>query len=109
MVTKSTKFFHAYASSQQMRNKIFGVFNTVGVWEMRHEVIPKLFLEHFELFTSNKSQLRGDLFFGMHGRVIEGMNHELLEPFAKEEVKASLFSMYPLKSSGADGLPMAFF
>lgn len=68
------------------------------------------FLRPFlNIFTSNEGGLQEYLFFGMEGCVAEDMNRELLQPFLKEEIKNSLFSMHLRKAPGKYGMPVAFF
>ena len=42
-------------------------------------------------------------------KVTDHMNAHLLAPYTNEEVKTTLFQMFPMKAPGPDGLPVAFF
>lgn len=107
---KNTKFFHSYANGRRRKNMITGILDADGAWETRKENISIILLEHFKnIYKAGDVQINNDLFFGMHGRVTEEMNRELLRPFTREDIETSLFGMHPSKSPGFDGLPAAFF
>ena len=42
-------------------------------------------------------------------KVTQQMNVSLLAPYSKEEVKTSLFQMFPTKAPGPDGFPAHFY
>lgn len=74
------------------------------------EAIQIVSLDHVSnIFTSNEVVLQEELFFGMDGHVIEDMNRELRQPFLKEEIKNSLFSMHPTKALRKNNISAALF
>lgn len=71
---------------------------------------PKVFLDCFDnLFFTSGSLIDKDVLFGVQRRVSEEMNITLCHPFTTNEVKASLFLMYPTKALGCDGIPTLMF
>lgn len=42
-------------------------------------------------------------------RVTDDMKEDLDAPYSDEEIRATLFQMYPTKSPGPDGMPPVFF
>lgn len=107
---KSTKFFHSYASARHRKNQVKGLLKADDSQETRAKAIHNLFINHFaKLFKALDIMIHDELFFGMHGRVTELMNHELSKPFMSEEVKQSLFAMHLSKAPGKDGFPAVFF
>lgn len=79
-------------------------------WVSRTEAISAAFLTHFDqLFSCNGTILHEDIFFSLQDRVSVKMNIELLKPFMKEEIHASLFSMQLHKALGVNGLLAAFY
>jgi len=61
------------------------------------------------LYTSEVNHLGPEALSDVGRRVSNEMNNELIAPFTREEVKASLFSIGDLKAPGPDGLHAIFF
>jgi hypothetical protein len=89
---------------------IKGLVDEHGV---RHEDVGEMNVmlkEYFaNLFTSEVHEVDQEVLRDVNRRVTTNMNHLLLAPFSREEVKKALFSIGDLKAPGPDGLHAIFF
>ncbi|XP_031099874.1 uncharacterized protein LOC116004082 [Ipomoea triloba] len=99
-----------YASARRKKNMLFRLKNDSSLW-VENEGLFSLVLNYFEdIFTSNNSSPPTDYFFeSVTPRVSQSQNENLLRPFEAEEVKAALFSMFPDKAPGPDGMNPGFY
>lgn len=109
---RNTSFFHSKASARRKMNWIHGLVDKQGTWQENKIIIQKIAVDHFcEMFTSIKPRV-ADMqraLDAIEPRVTPEINQALLQPFTAEEVTFSVFSMFPLKSPGPDGIPVLFY
>lgn len=106
---KNTRFFHKFASGRKEHNSIKKLKDTNGVWKESDEEIQETITEYFEQIFQTSGVNEG-LSDGERVRTISAdQNDSLLMPVTSEEVKSALFSMYPEKAPGIDGLNPGFF
>ncbi|XP_074378458.1 uncharacterized protein LOC141719995 [Apium graveolens] len=106
---QNTRFFHSYASGRKKNNQVTKLKDKHGVWKEGKEDIREIITEYFEeLFqtTGTAGELSEREY--VH-RVAEEQNQKLMMPITREEVKEAVFSMYPEKSPGYDGLNPGFY
>ena len=107
---RNTNFFHQYATSRRRRNMIKGLVDEHGVRHEDAEHMNMMVKEFFtNLFTSEVHEVDQEVLRDVNRRVTTDMNHILLAPFSREEVKNALFSIGDLKAPGPDGLHAIFF
>jgi len=105
----NTRFYHRYASARKKKNSLSRLMNSAGDW-VEGEAMRPVVLEYYEqIFHSGGSVLHEAFFSSIATRVSQADNELLLRPFASEEVKAALFSMFPDKAPGPDGMNPGFF
>ncbi|XP_031124183.1 uncharacterized protein LOC116026896 [Ipomoea triloba] len=106
----NTKFFHRYASTRKKKNTLSRLKNASDVW-VEGEGLNAVVLDYFnDIFASNHSSASMDIFAAsVVPRVTHDQNNSLLRPFEPEEVKATLFSMFPDKAAGSDGMNPGFY
>ncbi|XP_031097211.1 uncharacterized protein LOC116001448 [Ipomoea triloba] len=106
----NTKYFHRYASARKKKNTLTRLKNGDGVW-VEDVALNSVVLEYFrDIFASNTATSCVDSFFeSVTPRVTQAHNVSLLFPFKEEEVKAALFSMFPDKAPGPDGMNPGFY
>ncbi|XP_031107282.1 uncharacterized protein LOC116011973 [Ipomoea triloba] len=105
----NTKFFHRYASARKKKNSLSRLKNNSGVW-VEDEGLHSVVIDYFDaIFTSNNSPPAESFFASIPPRVTQSQNAGLLKPFEPEEVRAPLFSMFPDKAPGPDGMNPGFF
>ncbi|KAL0403939.1 UNVERIFIED_CONTAM: hypothetical protein Sradi_2034700 [Sesamum radiatum] len=92
-------------------NTIKQLRDEAGVMKDNVGDIQGIIAQYFRnIFASNQpmdSELNGVLSV-IQPRVTTEMNRTLVEPFTAVEVKLAVFSMFPLKSPGPDGIPPLF-
>ncbi|XP_031101919.1 uncharacterized protein LOC116005823 [Ipomoea triloba] len=109
-----TKFQHLeaelYASARKKKNTLTRLKNNSGLW-IEDDELNIAVLDYFrEIFTSSGSVSSMDPFVAsIVPRVSQEQNEVLLRPFKLEEVKAVLFSMFPDKAPGPDGMNPGFY
>ncbi|XP_031127477.1 uncharacterized protein LOC116029567 [Ipomoea triloba] len=106
----NTKFFHKYASARKKKNFLSRLKNDSDVW-VEGEGLNAVVLDYFnDIFASNNSSFSMDAFVGsVVPRVTHDQNESLLRPFDADEVKTALFSMFPDKAPGPDGMNPGFY
>lgn len=106
---RNTNFFHHFASSRKKKNLIKGLVDDQGV---RHEDIGTtghMVKDYFStLFTREVQAIEEGVLADVDMKVNADMNHLLLSPFTKVEVKNALFSIGDLKAPGPNGLHAIF-
>ncbi|XP_019171492.1 PREDICTED: uncharacterized protein LOC109167042 [Ipomoea nil] len=87
----NTKYYHSgdWVEGDAMRNVIYNYYKTI--------------------FTSGPPSDSGDFFGNIASRVTQVQNELLLRPFDASEVKSALFSMFPNKAPGPDGMNPGFY
>ncbi|XP_031091035.1 uncharacterized protein LOC115996030 [Ipomoea triloba] len=105
----NTKFYHRYASARKKKNTLSKLKNDEGVW-VEGDAMQSVILNYFnDIFHSSGSSLVESFFNGITPRVSQTDNNYLLRPFENEEVKEALFSMFPDKAPGPDGMNPGFY
>ena len=62
-----------------------------------------------ELFTSNDPKEFDDVLQGIPRTISNLMNAQLIKPVDELEIKQAIFSMFPNKAPGVDGMSPLFF
>lgn len=106
---KNTRFFHQFASARRKNNGFQRIKNTAGEWVETEEDIQHTITDYFDQL-SNSCCPNGRLSERENvNQITEMENVELEAEISYEEVKEAVFSMYPEKSPGLDGLNPAFY
>ena len=107
---KNTKYFHNRASQRRRKNHISEVFDTEERWCTSDEQIAHVAESYFqELFSTAHPQNIESVLESVQRKVTSHMNESLTRPYIAEEVRLTLFQMYPSKSPGSDGMLPCFF
>ncbi|XP_019192477.1 PREDICTED: uncharacterized protein LOC109186787 [Ipomoea nil] len=87
----NTKYYHSgdWVEGDAMRNVIYNYYKTI--------------------FTSGPPSDSGEFLGNIASRVTQAQNELLLRPFDASEVKSALFSMFPNKAPGPDGMNPGFY
>ncbi|XP_031116501.1 uncharacterized protein LOC116020159 [Ipomoea triloba] len=105
----NTRFYHRYASARKKKNSLSRLKNDAGVW-VEGEALEPVVLSYFNhIFHSTGSALEEPFFSNIAPRVSQADNDTLLRPFEISEVKETLFSMFPDKAPGPDGMNPGFY
>ncbi|XP_019170561.1 PREDICTED: uncharacterized protein LOC109166130 [Ipomoea nil] len=105
----NTKFYHRYASARRKKNFISSIKCDAGNW-VEGDDMHSTILNYFDnIFASNGLSCDDPLFEILSPRVTLEQNMMLDRPFETDEVKEALFSMYPDKAPGPDGLNPGFY
>ena len=87
-----------------------GLVDELGVRHEEVRVMNVMVKEYFaNLITSEVHEVDQNVLRDVNRRVTTDMNHLLLAPFSREEVKKALFSIGDLKAPSPDGLHAIFF
>lgn len=90
---KSTKYFHAKASSRKRKNRIWGIEDSQRNWTVMGEEVERELCAYFaNLFSTarlDQNQLDATL-EEITPRVTEEMNDQLQQPFTEEEILEAL-------------------
>ncbi|KAL0458975.1 UNVERIFIED_CONTAM: putative mitochondrial protein [Sesamum latifolium] len=108
----NTRFFHSFAYTRYRQNMIRRLRDEERVWWEREEDIQGILLWYFrEIFTSNgpSESVINEVLSLVQPRVTLEMEQVLATPFTAKEVKTAIFSMFPFKSPGPDGMLPVFF
>lgn len=106
---KNTNFFQHYASSRRKRNWVRGLVDDHGIKHEDNDKMKEMVKEYFgNLFTSEVNHVDQSALSVVHCKVTTDMNHLLMAPFDREEVRKALFSIGDLKAPGPDGLHAIF-
>ncbi|XP_019186519.1 PREDICTED: uncharacterized protein LOC109181223 [Ipomoea nil] len=105
----NTRFYHRYASHRKKKNAITKVMNNDGDW-IEGDAMRNVILDYYRgIFNSSSPTVNDDFFGSIQSRVTGTQNESLLRPFEESEVKSALFSMYPDKAPGPDGMNPGFY
>lgn len=109
---RSTRFFHASASSRRRTNFIKRLMAENGVWHtetQRLVDITRLYLGN--LFSSSypSAENIGAVLKVIDSVVYNNMNEILYVSFLEKEVHMAVFQMHPSKAPGPDGFTTLFY
>ncbi|XP_019160490.1 PREDICTED: uncharacterized protein LOC109157064 [Ipomoea nil] len=83
--------------------------NTDGDW-IEGDAMTNVIMDYYRgIFNSSTPAIDDEFFGSIHSRVTGIQNENLLRPFEEKEVKTALFSMYPDKAPGPDGMNPGFY
>ncbi|XP_019159684.1 PREDICTED: uncharacterized protein LOC109156288 [Ipomoea nil] len=98
-----------YASYRKKKNILSTLKNDYGNW-VEGEAMTGVILDYFRnIFCTNGTGDGDEFYEKVPLRVIQAHNDSLLRPFQLEEVKSALFSMFPDKAPGPDGINPGFY
>ncbi|KAL4353939.1 hypothetical protein GQ457_06G016680 [Hibiscus cannabinus] len=110
MGDRNTTYFHASTLSRSRRNKIKMLQLPDGSWSNDHTILKGHAIDFFRTLLTSESRSSSipsqSSVFYQYGS--STMQHVLAD-ISKEEVRAILFGMDPLKALGVDGLHAAFY
>lgn len=90
-------------------NRIHKLKNDNEEWVDWQNSLQSLIQNYYhELFSSAQTDIE-EVIHCMTCRITHDQNRELLKEVTQEEVKATIFHMYPDKAPGPDGIPPTFF
>ncbi|XP_019168052.1 PREDICTED: uncharacterized protein LOC109163801 [Ipomoea nil] len=105
----NTRFYHRYASNRKKKNSIAKIMNDSGDW-IEGDAMRNIILDYYRgIFKSSSPTINDEFFATIQPRVTPVQNEGLLRPFEVIEVKSALFSMYPDKAPGPDGMNPGFY
>lgn len=107
---RNTKYYHTKALLHRRRNNISMLKDDNGMWESDQSKLQELAQQYFQsLYSTEGASQIGYRVPGSFPHLPSHHVSALKRAITKEEVKASLFEMHPLKSPGPDGLHALFF
>lgn len=105
------KIFHSMASTRFKKKLIKRLNDDDGNWIETYSSICDLIVDYFtSLFESSypSSVHIEEVLFGLHRKIKNSINDELIHPISKEEIKVSLGGMAPLKAPSPNGMAPIF-
>mgnify|MGYP004722246481 CR=1 FL=1 len=107
---KNTNYFHACVAGRRKRNRIGLIQKRDGDWCQDEKEIGAEIIQYFkDIFTSEESQGLDDILNEIPESITRMMNKQLTLSVTQQEVYRGIFSMYPSKSPGPDGMAPIFF
>ncbi|KAK2661754.1 hypothetical protein Ddye_000328 [Dipteronia dyeriana] len=109
---RNSRYFHSKTSWRHARNTITGLFDNTGVWKEDKVDIVEIIEGYFaDLFHSNMPSppVLEQVFRYVQQRLSGWKIRYLDANFSANEVKRSIFDMFPTKLLGIDGLPALFY
>ena len=80
------------------------------MWCANEEEIEAEISKHYaELFKSNDPTEFEEVLLGIPRTISSLMNTQLIKPVTELEIQQAIFSMFPNKAPGVDGMPPLFF
>ncbi|XP_071920779.1 uncharacterized protein [Coffea arabica] len=107
---KNTAYFHQSVMAKRKPNRISILQKTDGEWcRSDQEIEDELCTHYKELFTSNNPTEFDEVLQGIPRTNSNLMNAQLIKPVDELEIKQAIFSMFPNKAPGVDGMSPCFF
>nr|XP_027071698.1 uncharacterized protein LOC113696490 [Coffea arabica] len=107
---KNTAYFHLSVMAARKRNNISILQKANGEWCTSAEEIKAELSEHYaELFNSSNPSEFEEVLQGIPCTISNLANTQLIKPVTELEIKQAIFSMFPNKAPGVDGMPPLFF
>ncbi|XP_019163090.1 PREDICTED: uncharacterized protein LOC109159433 [Ipomoea nil] len=106
----NTRFYHRYASARKRKNTILRLKDELGGW-VDGDGMRAVVMSYFNnIFAANPDVSNGaDFFASIPTHVTDTHNEWLNRPYDPGEVKDALFSMFPDKAPGPDGMNPGFY
>ncbi|KAK6141663.1 hypothetical protein DH2020_024605 [Rehmannia glutinosa] len=105
----NTRYFHTVASTRNRHNAISSLSTSNRVWLNWENGLGNHITGYFmEIFSSSMVQC-DPIISCVKKKVTSTHNNVLLEDFTEVEIKEALFSMFPDKAPGPDGMNPAFY
>ncbi|KAH9680917.1 reverse transcriptase domain-containing protein [Citrus sinensis] len=105
----NSRYFHALASTRKQQNKISKLRDDQGQWCTHPDKVNDLIMKYFTHLFSSGCSVCDEVLDCVKVRINAEKNQTLMEPFTAVDVRDSIFSMHPDKSSGLDGMNPAFY
>ena len=107
---KNTAYCHLSVMAARKRNNISILQKANGEWCTSAEEIEAEISEHYaELFNSSNPSEFEEVLQGIPSTISNLVNIQLIKPVTDLEIKQAIFSMFPNKAPGVDGMPPLFF
>ena len=107
---KNTKFFHQKASTRKKKNIITRLVRPDGTFCMNRNELESMTWEFYdELYRAEETICIEEVLSHVPRIVTSDMNACLDAEYMAEEVKMTLFQMFPTKAPGPNGYPSRFF
>nr|XP_027120381.1 uncharacterized protein LOC113737334 [Coffea arabica] len=107
---KNTAFFHQSVLAKRKRNRISVLQKSDGNWCWSDKEIEEEMCNHYnELFMSTNPTEFEEVLQGIPCTISNLMNAQLIKPVDEGEIKKAIFSMFPNKAPGVDGMSPCFF
>lgn len=107
---RNTKYFHSITSERRKRNIIDEIKTDEGISYTEEGEIWEVRAKYFaNLFTKAQPQECDQIFEGILRIITKSMNRKLIRSVKDHEIKKALFSIYPNKAPGPEGMPPLFF
>lgn len=107
---RNTKFFHLTTLVRWRRNKIEGLFDSVGNWCTNFDSIKKIAVDFFtNLFSQHEMEDLRISIPWLFPDIDQSMWNDVSRPVTLMEIKDSLFGISKLKAPDFDGFPAIFF
>jgi hypothetical protein len=106
----NTKYFHQRASRRKKKNRIEQLSLADGSVMEEISIMHQHTTNFYrELYTSEGTSGMDEVLSCVEARVTAEMNRSLDASYTEQEVKTSLFRMFPTKAPGPDGYPAHFY
>lgn len=106
---KNTKYFHSRATQRYWRNKISGIYNSIGRWCSQPDEIAKSLVDFDQnLFITSNLVICEKALNPIPNSVSDEMNSLLLQAFMEWKVLIALKQMVPLKAPRPNDMPLLF-
>ena len=107
---KNTSFFHATVEGRRKRNRMLEIQRENGTWTKGEKELGAEVVDYYKhLFSTSETREMEEVLDGIPHTISDSMNENLTKPVGEEEIRLALFSMYPDKAPGIDGMPPLFF
>lgn len=110
MGDRNSRFFHLTTLQRRQRNQIERLKDENGVWRCEPKDLGGIIKNHFQsLFNTPVVRNFDDIISLIDPVISAEINAALTKPVVREEVRAAVFQMGPLKAPGSDGFPGLFY
>ncbi|KAK4268200.1 hypothetical protein QN277_024886 [Acacia crassicarpa] len=107
---KNSHFFHVSTIKRRQRNRISCIKDDRGNWLMEKDAISQNIANFFQnLFASSGPYSMSAALNYIDPKISVDMNHKLMLPVSREEIKSAAFSLGSTKAPGPDGFSGKFY